>query len=156
MSVLEQLRLLQFGWLDQDTAVPTRRLASVVIWLFALAMAYPYLPGSHSAAFQGVTVLAGLMLSIGASSIVGQGAAGLECISQAEGQAPIPHHRPEVLLELFGAGVDQPLLVVQVQLRRVLQAPPSPRPTRSERRKGRQGLRNRVSGGVEPKAMPWF
>jgi small-conductance mechanosensitive channel len=68
---------LQFGWLDQDTAVPTRRLATVVIWLFALAMAYPYLPGSHSAAFQGVTVLAGLMLSIGASSIVGQGAAGL-------------------------------------------------------------------------------
>ena len=48
-----------------------------MIWLFALAMAYPYLPGSHTAAFQGVTVLAGLMLSIGASSIVGQGAAGL-------------------------------------------------------------------------------
>lgn len=68
---------LHFGWLDRDTAVPTRRLGTVVIWLFALAMAYPYLPGSHTAAFQGVTVLAGLMLSIGASSIVGQGAAGL-------------------------------------------------------------------------------
>ncbi|WP_051294105.1 mechanosensitive ion channel family protein [Pseudoduganella violaceinigra] len=68
---------LQFGWLDHDTATPTRRLASVCIWLFALAMAYPYLPGSQTAAFQGVTVLAGLMLSIGASSIVGQGAAGL-------------------------------------------------------------------------------
>lgn len=68
---------LHFGWLDRDTAVPTRRLGKVVIWLFALAMAYPYLPGSHTAAFQGVTVLAGLMLSIGASSIVGQGAAGL-------------------------------------------------------------------------------
>jgi small-conductance mechanosensitive channel len=68
---------LHFGWLDRDTAVPTRRLGAAVIWLFALAMAYPYLPGSHTAAFQGVTVLAGLMLSIGASSIVGQGAAGL-------------------------------------------------------------------------------
>ncbi len=68
---------LHFGWLDRDTAVPTRRLGTAVIWLFALAMAYPYLPGSHTAAFQGVTVLAGLMLSIGASSIVGQGAAGL-------------------------------------------------------------------------------
>jgi len=32
---------------------------------------------SHTAAFQGVTVLAGLMVSIGASSIVAQGAAGL-------------------------------------------------------------------------------
>lgn len=68
---------LHLGWLDRDTAVPTRRLAGVLIWLFALAMAYPYLPGSHTAAFQGVTVLAGLMVSIGASSIVGQGAAGL-------------------------------------------------------------------------------
>lgn len=68
---------LQIGWLDQDTALPTRRIASVVIWLFALAMAYPYLPGSHTAAFQGLSVLVGLMVSIGASSIVGQGASGL-------------------------------------------------------------------------------
>ncbi|WP_300752347.1 mechanosensitive ion channel domain-containing protein [Janthinobacterium sp.] len=68
---------LQIGWLDQDTAMPTRRIASVVIWLFALAMAYPYLPGSHTAAFQGLSVLVGLMVSIGASSIVGQGASGL-------------------------------------------------------------------------------
>lgn len=68
---------LQVGWLDQDTATPTRRLVNLVIGLFALAMAYPYLPGSHTAAFQGVTVLAGLMVSIGASSIVAQGAAGL-------------------------------------------------------------------------------
>lgn len=68
---------LQIGWLDRDTALPTRRIASVVIWLFALAMAYPYLPGSHTAAFQGLSVLVGLMVSIGASSIVGQGASGL-------------------------------------------------------------------------------
>lgn len=68
---------LQVGWLDQDTAAPTRRLVNLVIGLFALAMAYPYLPGSHTAAFQGVTVLAGLMVSMGASSIVAQGAAGL-------------------------------------------------------------------------------
>ena len=38
------------------------QLFNVVIWLFALAMAYPYLPGSHSDAFKGVSVLAGLML----------------------------------------------------------------------------------------------
>ncbi|MRW88800.1 mechanosensitive ion channel [Duganella sp. FT80W] len=68
---------LQVGWLDQDTAVPTRRIANVVIWLFALAMAYPYLPGAQTAAFQGLSVLVGLMVSIGASSIVGQGASGL-------------------------------------------------------------------------------
>lgn len=68
---------LQLGWLDQDTAPPTRRLVNVAIVLFALAMAYPYLPGAHTAAFQGVTVLAGLMVSIGGSSLVAQGASGL-------------------------------------------------------------------------------
>ena len=68
---------LQVGWLDRDTALPTRRLLNVGIVLFALAMAYPYLPGAHTAAFQGVTVLAGLMVSIGGSSLVAQGASGL-------------------------------------------------------------------------------
>ncbi|MBT9457727.1 MAG: mechanosensitive ion channel [Burkholderiaceae bacterium] len=63
---------LHIGWLDADTAGPTRSLGTVVIWLFALAMAYPYLPGANSDAFKGVSVLAGVMLSLGASSIVGQ------------------------------------------------------------------------------------
>lgn len=78
-SVLQRVETgeLQLGWLDSDTAPPTRRLVNVAIILFALAMAYPYLPGAHTAAFQGVTVLAGLMVSIGGSSIVAQGASGL-------------------------------------------------------------------------------
>jgi small-conductance mechanosensitive channel len=45
--------------------------------VFALAMAYPYIPGSGTEAFKGVSVLLGLMLSIGASGIVGQAASGL-------------------------------------------------------------------------------
>lgn len=66
----------RIGWLDADTAGPTRRIGNFVIWLFALAMAYPYLPGAHSEAFKGVSVLVGLMLSLGASSIVGQALSG--------------------------------------------------------------------------------
>lgn len=68
---------LQVAWLDADTVGPTRRLSNFVVWLFALAMAYPYLPGADSEAFKGVTVLAGLMLSLGASGVVGQAMAGL-------------------------------------------------------------------------------
>ena len=48
-------------WIDKDTATPTRRIVTVVIWLFALAMAYPYLPGAHTDAFKGLSVLIGLM-----------------------------------------------------------------------------------------------
>jgi len=65
------------GWLDQDTVRATRRMVSIGIWLFALVMAYPYLPGSGSEAFKGLSVLLGLMISLGASSIVGQGASGM-------------------------------------------------------------------------------
>ena len=65
------------GWLDSDTATPTRRIVNVVVWLFALAMAYPYLPGSGTDAFKGLSVLVGLMISIGASNLVGQAASGL-------------------------------------------------------------------------------
>jgi small-conductance mechanosensitive channel len=65
------------GWLDRDTAGPTRRVGNFVIWMFALAMAYPYLPGANTEAFKGVSVLVGLMLSLGASSVVGQIISGL-------------------------------------------------------------------------------
>ena len=66
----------RMGWLDADTAIPTQRLGNALIWLFALAMAYPYLPGSGSDAFKGVSVLAGLMLSLGASGAIGQAISG--------------------------------------------------------------------------------
>jgi small-conductance mechanosensitive channel len=62
--------------IDVDTVYLARRLAVVIVWLFALAMAYPYLPGSSSDAFKGVSVLVGLMLSLGASGLVGQAAGG--------------------------------------------------------------------------------
>ena len=70
-------RQTAWGWLDEDTAGPTRRIFVAVLWLFALAMAYPYLPGSHTEAFRGLSVLVGIMISLGASNLVGQAASGL-------------------------------------------------------------------------------
>ncbi len=72
-----QNRSIEISWLDADLVGPTRRIAVIAVWLFALAMAYPYLPGSGTEAFKGVSVLVGLMLSMGASSLVGQAASGL-------------------------------------------------------------------------------
>jgi small-conductance mechanosensitive channel len=68
---------LQFGRLDAHTARPTRRIVTVVIWFFALGMAYPYLPGAQTGAFKGLSVLVGLMVSLGAASLVGQAFSGL-------------------------------------------------------------------------------
>ena len=64
-------------WIDADTARPTRRILTFVVWVFALAMAYPYLPGADTEAFKGLSVLLGVMVSIGGASVMGQAFSGL-------------------------------------------------------------------------------
>jgi small-conductance mechanosensitive channel len=68
---------VELGWVDPYTAPITRRLLTVVIYVFAVAMAYPNIPGSDSAAFKGLTVLFGVMVSLGSSNVVGQAVSGL-------------------------------------------------------------------------------
>jgi len=53
---------------DADWAQPTYNIVRALVILLALVVAYPYLPGSGSAAFQGLSLFAGLVLSLGASS----------------------------------------------------------------------------------------
>jgi hypothetical protein len=74
-----QSHKLQLSWLDADVVAPTRRIAKEPVWLFVVAMAYPYLPSSEAEAFKGLSVLIGLMLSLWASSLVGQGARCMPC-----------------------------------------------------------------------------
>lgn len=57
---------------DEVTAETTRRLLGVGLWLCAVIIAYPYIPGSDSPVFKGVSILAGLMVSLGANNLVGQ------------------------------------------------------------------------------------
>jgi small-conductance mechanosensitive channel len=68
---------VKLSWLGADVASITAKLCIGAVWLFALAMAYPYLPGSDTEAFRGLSVLLGLMISLGASNLVGQLASGL-------------------------------------------------------------------------------
>jgi hypothetical protein len=65
------------SWMAQETAKPTRKITQTLLWLFAFAMAYPYFPGSNTDAFKGLSVLVGIMLSIGGAGVVGQAASGL-------------------------------------------------------------------------------
>ncbi len=60
------------GFLSGDTARATRRIVIVAIWIAGLVIAYPYIPGSDSAAFKGVSVLLGLMVSFGSSGVINQ------------------------------------------------------------------------------------
>jgi small-conductance mechanosensitive channel len=64
-------------WVYPETAQPTRRLVATLLWLMGFVVAYPYLPGSDSEAFKGVSVFLGLMISLGSSSVVNQMMSGL-------------------------------------------------------------------------------
>jgi small-conductance mechanosensitive channel len=55
-----------------DTAKATRRIVTGLIWLFAMVVAYPYIPGSGSEAFKGLSVLDGLMISLGSTGLINQ------------------------------------------------------------------------------------
>ena len=59
-------------WIYPETAQPTRRLATALLWMFAVVVAYPYLPGSQTEAFKGISVFLGLMVTLGSSGLVNQ------------------------------------------------------------------------------------
>lgn len=59
-----------------DWAVPTYRGVRLVILLVAIVIAYPHIPGSQSEAFKGLSILVGLMISIGSSSFIANMIAG--------------------------------------------------------------------------------
>ncbi|HSO81520.1 mechanosensitive ion channel family protein [Thiocapsa sp.] len=65
------------SWLEADTAKATRRLTVTLIWVFAVTVAYPYIPGSDSQAFKGISVLVGLMVSLGSAGLINQVMSGL-------------------------------------------------------------------------------
>jgi small-conductance mechanosensitive channel len=72
----QQGRILLPG-VHPETVLPTRRIAAVLIWVFALVVGYQYIPGSNSDAFKGISVFAGLIISLGSSGVMNQAMSGL-------------------------------------------------------------------------------
>ncbi|MGB6631363.1 MAG: mechanosensitive ion channel domain-containing protein [Terriglobales bacterium] len=56
---------------DAAWAKPTYRLVRGAVIAFALVAAYPYIPGSESQAFKGVSLLFGVVFSLGSTSLIG-------------------------------------------------------------------------------------
>ena len=64
-------------WIHQDTAAPTRRIAVALLWVFAIVLAYPHIPGNESIAFKSISVFIGLLVSFGSAGVVNQAMNGL-------------------------------------------------------------------------------
>jgi small-conductance mechanosensitive channel len=60
------------SYMHSETAPTTRRLVTIALWLFAAALAYPYVPGSDTEAFKGISVFVGLVVTLGSSGFVNQ------------------------------------------------------------------------------------
>ena len=60
-----------------DWARPTFNIIRFLLYAFMIAMIYPYLPGSNSGVFQGISVFVGLIISLGSSTVIGNIIAGL-------------------------------------------------------------------------------
>lgn len=60
-----------------DTAPATRSILVILLWLFALIVAYPYIPGSDTAVFKAVGVFLGVVISLSSSGLLVQAMSGL-------------------------------------------------------------------------------
>ncbi|HXZ79063.1 MAG TPA: mechanosensitive ion channel family protein [Terriglobales bacterium] len=60
-----------------DWAEPTDKLVRLLVLVLALIVAFPYLPGAKSPAFQGISIFLGVLLSLGSSSAVANAIAGI-------------------------------------------------------------------------------
>jgi small-conductance mechanosensitive channel len=67
---------LKFETFDAEWAMPTYRLARIFVIAFAVVVAFPYIPGSSTGAFKGVSLFVGVLFSLGSSSIIGNVIAG--------------------------------------------------------------------------------
>jgi small-conductance mechanosensitive channel len=75
-AALEQRRIDIPGF-HPETAHATQRLAALGLWLLGILVAYPYVPGSNSDVFKGLSVFIGLVVSLGSRGIVDQMMSGL-------------------------------------------------------------------------------
>ena len=77
--VLDNVEAGIFDWknFEPHWVNPTYNIARVLIIAIAIVFAYPYIPGSDSRAFQGLTILAGVIVSLGSNTVVSNMMAGL-------------------------------------------------------------------------------
>ena len=61
----------------RDWAEPTFKIVRFLVMAFAAVVAFPYIPGSDSPAFKGVSIFIGVLFSLGSSSAIGNMVAGV-------------------------------------------------------------------------------
>ena len=61
---------IRIGGFDPEWALFTRRIINFLLCVGALVMAFPYIPGSDTEAFRGITIFLGLLLTLSSTAAV--------------------------------------------------------------------------------------
>ncbi|NJL45607.1 MAG: mechanosensitive ion channel family protein [Leptolyngbyaceae cyanobacterium SM2_3_12] len=61
----------------REWAQPTHKLVQFLVWAFAATVAFPYLPGSGTPAFQGISIFLGVLVSLGSSAAIANVVSGI-------------------------------------------------------------------------------
>lgn len=67
---------ITFSGFEPEWGRPTYRIVRMAVIAFAVVIGYPYIPGSSSDAFKGVSLFVGLVFSLGSTSFIGNVIAG--------------------------------------------------------------------------------
>ncbi|HEX4949528.1 MAG TPA: mechanosensitive ion channel domain-containing protein [Blastocatellia bacterium] len=68
---------IRISGFDQNWAPFTYKITAVLIWICALLVAFPYVPGSETMAFRGVTIFLGALFSLSSTAIISNVLAGI-------------------------------------------------------------------------------
>lgn len=68
---------LKISGFHADWAMPTYSIVKFLLYAFMFVLIFPYLPGSDSSIFKGVSVFVGILFSLGSSSAIANMVAGL-------------------------------------------------------------------------------
>lgn len=68
---------IRISGFDQNWSPFTYKIAAFLIWICALLVAFPYVPGSESLAFRGVTIFLGALFSLSSTAVVSNVIAGI-------------------------------------------------------------------------------
>lgn len=69
--------LLRVGWIHAELARPSKGIVKIVLWITAAILAFPYIPGAQTRAFQGVSLFVGVLFSLGSTGIISNIIAGI-------------------------------------------------------------------------------
>lgn len=73
---IEEEKLVLKGF-HRDWAEPTFNIIRIILYAFTLVFIFPYLPGSDSPAFRGVSIFLGVLFSLGSTSAIANIVAGI-------------------------------------------------------------------------------